>query len=116
MAELQLEFVDLTLNPPQRPPGTWILPAIRRALSDHGMAVVGHTAYYLPLGSSFESIRKASVDEFRRCLDAFAEVGARWMNLHPDRHTPMHNRAFYIRRNIESLEKCRSTRMPVGVG
>jgi sugar phosphate isomerase/epimerase len=80
------------------------------------MGVVGHTAYYLPLASAFETIRKAAVEEFRRCLDAFAEIGAKWMNLHPDRHTPMHNRAFFIRRNIESLMEMQAHADTVGIG
>ena len=116
MAELNLEFVDLTLEPPAA--AAWRVDprAIRRALEDHGLAVVGHTAYYLPLGSAFESIRRASVEEFRRCLDAFAEIGVKWMNLHPDRHAPMHDRTFYIRRNIESLHEMRDHAERVGVG
>ena len=29
------------------------------------------------------------------------------MNLHPDRHAPMHDRTFYIRKNLESLRELR---------
>ena len=36
------------------------------------------------------------------------------MNIHPDRHTPMHDRPFYIQKNIESLRElmdhCRKVR------
>ena len=105
MADMKLEFVDLTLEPPAG--ATWRVNAseIRRALSDAGMAVVGHTAYYLPFANPFESIRRAAVDELKHCLDVFAEVGARFMNLHPDRHAPMHDRAYYIGRNLESLHE-----------
>jgi sugar phosphate isomerase/epimerase len=103
MAGLELDFVDLTIEPPAA--ASWrIRPAeIRRALADYGMGVVGHTAFYLPVACPFESVRLAAVEELKRCLDAFAEVGSRLMNLHPDRHAPMHGRAFYIGRNIESL-------------
>jgi len=116
MAELNLEFVDLTLEPPAA--AAWKVDprAIRRALEDHGLAVVGHTAYYLPMASAFESIRRAAVEEFRKCLDTFAEVGVKWMNLHPDRHAPMHDRAFFIRRNIESLHEMQEHADKVGVG
>jgi sugar phosphate isomerase/epimerase len=88
MAELGLEFVDLTIEPPAA--ASWRLdaPAVRRELERHGMGVVGHTAYYLPFASAFDTVRRGAVDELRRCLDLFAEVGASWMNLHPDRHAP----------------------------
>jgi len=116
MADMKLEFIDLTLEPPGA--ASWRVNAseIRRVLSDSGMDVVGHTAYYLPFANPFESIRRASVDELRHCLDVFAEVGARYMNLHPDRHAPMHDRAFYIGRNIESLNTLQEHADNVGVG
>jgi sugar phosphate isomerase/epimerase len=116
IAEMKLEFVDLTLEPPGAAAWRVDTKAIRRALDEFGMEVVGHTAFYLPMASAFESIRRAAVEEFRRCLDAFAEVGVKWMNLHPDRHTPMHDRAFFIRRNIESLHEMQEYADKVGVG
>jgi sugar phosphate isomerase/epimerase len=116
MADLRLEFVDLTLEPPAA--AAWrVNPRdIRKLLSEHGMAAVGHTAYYLPFGSAFESIRVAAVDELRRCMDVFAEIGVKWMNLHPDRHAPMHDRAFYIARNLESLAELQDYSDQCGVG
>ena len=103
MARMGLDFVDLTLEPPAA--ATWrIQPKeIRKALHDNGLRVVGHTAFYLPIANPFESVRLAAVEELKRCLDAFCEVGSRWMNIHPDRHAPMHDRRFYIDRNIQSL-------------
>ncbi len=105
MAQMGLDFVDLTLEPPAA--ASWRIHSqeIRRVLQDYGMRVVGHTAFYLPLGNPFESIRCAAVDELKRCLDKFCEIGARWMNIHPDRHAPMHDRHFYIGRNIQSLRE-----------
>jgi sugar phosphate isomerase/epimerase len=41
--------------------------------------------------------------ELRRCVDVFAELGARWMNVHPDRHAPMHDRAFFVEKNVATL-------------
>src|SRR5205823_2827098 len=78
--------------------------------------VVGHTAYYLPIGSPFESLRLAAVSELQRCLEAFALVGARWMNIHPDRYAPMHERAFFIQQDLQSLRELFETARNVGVG
>lgn len=116
MAELGLDFIDLTIEPPGA--ASWRVDpaAVRRALNDHGMQVVGHTAFYLPFASAFEGIRKAAVEELRRCLDIFAAVGAKWMNLHPDRHAPMHDRPFFIRRNIDSLTELQAHAEQTGVG
>lgn len=116
MAEMGLEFVDFTIEPPAA--ASWRLDtkAIRRALADHNLKVIGHTAYYLPLASAFDSIRRAAVEEFKRCADGFCEIGAPWMNIHPDRHAPMHDRAFYIRRNIDSLLELHEYTAKLNVG
>src|SRR5438067_7322050 len=104
IADMGLEFLDLTLEPPAA--ATWKVDpqAIRRALEKHGLAVVGHTAYYLPLASPFESIRCAAVAELKKCLEVFSELGARWMNIHPSRDPPMHSRSFAIERDLQSLQ------------
>jgi sugar phosphate isomerase/epimerase len=105
MAKLGLEFIDLTFEPPRA--AVWQVDpaAVRKTLEKHHLPVVGHTAYYLPLASPFESIRRAAVNELISCLKAFAEAGARWMNLHPDHNVPMHDRAFIIERNLQSLRE-----------
>jgi sugar phosphate isomerase/epimerase len=78
--------------------------------------VVGHTAFYLPLASPFEEIRCAALEELRRCIEVFAEIGVTWMNIHPDRHTPMHPRSYYIHRNIQSLTELFPLAERCGVG
>jgi sugar phosphate isomerase/epimerase len=116
MAEMGLGFVDLTLEPPGAP--SWAVDAkrVRAAIEKHGLQVVGHTAYYLPIANPFEEIRRAAVNELLRCLEVFAEVGSPWMNLHPDRHTPMHSRAYCIGRNLISLGELLPAAQRLGVG
>jgi sugar phosphate isomerase/epimerase len=105
MAELKLDFVDLTLEPPAV--ATWQLrpPEVKQMLEDHELGVVGHTAYYLPIGSSFESLRRAAIEELKRGVEFFAEVGARWMNVHPDGHAPFVDEETIVQRNIASLRE-----------
>jgi sugar phosphate isomerase/epimerase len=105
MAEMGLDFIDLTLEPPMASVDKIDLGDVRSAVGDNGLQVVGHTAYYLPLCSPFESIRRACVEELKRCIAAFATVGAQWMNLHPDRIAPMHDRKFIIEKNLQSLRE-----------
>lgn len=116
MAGLKLDFVDLTLEPPQC--ATWqVKPAeLRRMLQEHNLGVVGHTAYYLPIASSFESLRRAAIAELERAVDAFAEIGTRWMNVHPDGHAPFVDDATIVQRNIESLRALVAYATPRKVG
>jgi sugar phosphate isomerase/epimerase len=116
MANLGLEFIDFTIEPPAA--SSWTLkPAeIRRALDRAHMGVVGHTAFYLPMASPYEEIRCAAVHEFRRCLQLFSEMGAAWMNMHPDRHAPFHDRRFVIERNVKTIEELLPDARRLGVG
>lgn len=116
MADLGMEFLDLTLEPPAANSASVDMTPIRAALQRHRMPVVGHTAWYLPMASAIEEVRLGAVAELRRCMYKFAEVGARWMNIHPDRHTPWHQRSFFIERNIQSLRELLPHVAKTGVG
>lgn len=115
MGAMGLDFIDLSLEPPAAASWRVDTSTIRRTLGDFNMKVVGHTAYYLPFASPFEDIRKAAVSECKRCLEKFGDLGARWMNIHPDRHIPMHDRAFWIERNLVSLHEMHETSVATGV-
>ncbi|MDB6067428.1 MAG: Xylose isomerase domain protein barrel [Pedosphaera sp.] len=116
IAGMGLDFVDLTLEPPMA--AVWKIDpaAIRAALERHRLPVVGHTAYYLPICSPFESIRRAAVDELRHCLEIFAQVGARWMNIHPDHNAPLHQLEFVYERNMQSLRDLTPMSRDLGIG
>jgi sugar phosphate isomerase/epimerase len=116
IAKEGFEFIDLTLEPPLAMPKLVDLRRLRAFLDETKLAIVGHTAYYLPLCSPFESIRRAAVEELKQCLNTFAELGAAWMNIHPDRTAPMHNRAFVIERNLQSLQELLPLARDKGVG
>jgi sugar phosphate isomerase/epimerase len=116
MAEMGLGFIDLTLEPPNAASWNVDPSAIRNALERLRLGVVGHTAFYLPIASGIEEIRQAALVELRRCVDAFAGIGARWMNIHPDRHAPMHDRDFFVRRNLETLSELLPYARQHGVG
>jgi sugar phosphate isomerase/epimerase len=76
------DFVDFTLEPPAADPDQIDHGAVRAALDRHGLGVVAHTAWFIPLGSPFASIRDASLVEFRRALRAAHQIGATVMNVH----------------------------------
>ncbi len=105
MGEMGLEFVDLTLEPPAAAAWKVNPDAILRALEQNNMQVVGHTAYYLPIANAFDEVRRAAVGELRRAMEVFSRLGVKYVNVHPDRYTPMHGRPFFVRRNLESLRE-----------
>jgi sugar phosphate isomerase/epimerase len=116
MAGMGLEFIDLTLEPPLASPAIIDVDAVRNALEQYRLPVVGHTAFYLPLASAIEGLRQAALAEFRRCIDIFSRLGASSMNIHLDRFTPFHDRSFFVRRNIESLSELLPEAAQHGIG
>ena len=116
IAAMGFDFIDLTLEPPMAEVRGLNLQDVRAALESSGLAVVGHTAYYLPLCSPFESLRCAAVEELKSCLEAFAQLGALWMNLHPDHNAPLHDRKFIIQQNLKSLKELLPVARACGTG
>jgi sugar phosphate isomerase/epimerase len=76
------DFVDFTLEPPAADPDQIDPVAVRAALDRHSLGVVAHTAWFIPIGSPFGSVREASLAEFRRALRAAHQIGAAVMNVH----------------------------------
>lgn len=116
MAKMGLQFIDLTLEPPAAAPWKMQPKTLRAALQDFGLGVVGHTAYYLPFASAFESVRRAAVEETKWCLELFGAIGAQWVNLHPDRHAPFHPRRFVLDQNLKSIRELLPVARDNGVG
>jgi len=116
MGQMGFEFIDLTLEPPAALARKIDAVTIKKAIEDLGLKVVGHTAYYLPLCNPFESLRRTAVDELKRCIEVFAALEADWMNLHPDRQAPLHDRAFVIDRNLQTIRELLPVAHEFGIG
>jgi len=116
IARMGFGFIDLTLEPPMASVRQVDLKAVRKELEARKLQIVGHTAYYLPLCHPFEAVRRAAVDELKLCLEAFAKLGASWMNLHPDNKAPLHDRKFVIDRNLQTIRELLPMSRDLGVG
>lgn len=101
IAAAGFDFVDLTLEPP----GAWPVDAaaVARMVRDHGLSVVGHTAYFLPIASPFPELRERAAALLVRALDVFAEVGASHVNVHPDPLTRPAEDA--VERNVQAIAR-----------
>src|SRR5438552_17420785 len=109
------DFVDFTLEPPAAGPDQLDLRAIRHALDQHRLGVVAHTAWFLPLGSPFRSIREACLSEFRRSLRAANQIGAEVMNLHYSKSPSFSPKEKTIEWHVEVLRRLCDEAATVGV-
>ena len=110
-----MTFLTSPLEPPHASSWNIDAPAVKRMLEANNLRVVGHTAPFLPIASPVEELRQAALHEFRRCIDVFQRVGAQWMNVHPG-VSPMHDRAFTVQRNLESLRELLTYGRQKGLG
>src|SRR3954469_17303156 len=83
-AEHGFQFIDLTLEHPKTGADTVDSAAIRAALDNTGLGVVGHTAWYLPFASPVPRLRAAAIEEVISTFAHFARVGVTLVNVHPD--------------------------------
>ncbi|MFH0948499.1 MAG: sugar phosphate isomerase/epimerase family protein [Elusimicrobiota bacterium] len=89
---------------------------IKDELAKFKLGVVGHTAYYLPIGSPIEAIRDASVNEIIRCMEFDKQVGVQKVNIHPDFNQPhFFSQKEKIGFNIYSLSKIVDAAKKIGV-
>jgi len=105
IASYGFDFVDLAMEPKVAYSGTFPAKAVRQALERTGMAVVGHTAWYLQIASPFPEIREVVAREFERCLRVFHNIGARMMTIHPHTNAPLHAWDWIISQNIATISR-----------
>lgn len=97
------DLIDLTLEPDRAHPDALDVAAVAAALTETGLGAVGHTAWFLPIASSFDRVRQAALDEMVRCLDVFARLGVQRVNVHPDQRVSLYERDWVVERNAGAL-------------
>lgn len=109
------DFVDFTLEPPAADPAQIDPKAIRAALDRHGLGVVAHTAWFIPIGSPFTSVREASLGEFRRALRAAHQIDATVMNLHYGKSPGFFSKEQVVKWHVEVLSRLCEEAAKIGV-
>ena len=109
------DFVDFTLEPPAADPDQIDAAAVSAALHRHGLGVVAHTAWHIPIESPFASIREACLGEFRRVLRAAHEIGATVMNTHYRKPLPFFTTEQAVGWHAEVLSRLCEEAAGVGV-
>jgi len=78
----KFDFVDLFLEEDEAVPAKIRVEKVKILLQTYGLGVVGHTAWYLPIGSPIESLREAAIKEIVGCFEVFSKIGAVFVTVH----------------------------------
>jgi sugar phosphate isomerase/epimerase len=76
------DFVDLFLEADRASPEHLDVSRVKDALARYALGVVGHMAWYLPIGSPCKTLRDAAVDEARRAFVVLQPLGADYVTVH----------------------------------
>lgn len=96
------DFLDLTLELPKSYPDKINIKKLKNLID--GFPTVGHTAWYLPIGSPFKELRLYALSELEKCAVIFEQLGVEKMNVHFD-SLPVIKEKYTIEFNIWSLRK-----------
>jgi len=99
----RFEFVDLFLEEDKATPDSIDLGEVKRLLNHYGLHAVGHTPYYLPIGSPSKPLRSVAVQEATRCFDVFRLLDVRFAAVHADWPSGLFTVDDGLRFQIESL-------------
>src|SRR4030042_3041761 len=72
-------------------------------LKSYGLDTVGHTAWYLPIGSPNKAIRLSAVNEIFKCFDIFRNLEVKLVTIHTDWASGLFSEAEAINFQSESL-------------
>lgn len=76
------DFVDLFLEEDRATPERIDISKLKQVLRKYGLETVGHTAWYLPIGSPMKALRKAAVQELKRYFPVFNSIGTEYVTIH----------------------------------
>ncbi len=76
------DFADLFLEEDQAVPEKIDTEKLKRLLKNYNLDVVGHTAWYLPIGSPIKSLRNAAIGEAIRYFEVFNKLGVEFITIH----------------------------------
>lgn len=76
------DFVDLFLEEDQAVPEKIDVKRLKQFFKNYNLDAVGHTAWYLPIGSPIKSLREAVIKEVIRYFEVFNKLGVEFITIH----------------------------------
>lgn len=76
------DFIDLFLEADRAAPEKININQVQRLLQKYGLEIVGHTPWYLPIGSPEQTYREFAVSEAKRYFHVFSQLNAPYVTIH----------------------------------
>ena len=99
------DFVDLFLEEDKAVPEKINIEKVKELLKKYKLDTVGHTAYYLPIGSPVKAIRDTSVYEAKRYFDVFQKLNVKYVTIHANWASGLFSEKECIDFQVETLDR-----------
>lgn len=99
------DFVDLFLEEDKAVPEKIDVKKVKKLLQRYKLDVVGHTAWYLPIGSPVKSFREIAILEAKRYFEVFSKLNVKYVTIHANWPPGMFSTKEGIKFQIETLKK-----------
>jgi sugar phosphate isomerase/epimerase len=99
------DFVDLFLEEDRAVPEKIDVDRIKKALKKYRLDVVGHTAWYLPVGSPVKAFRESAVSEAGRYFEVFSKLDVKYVTIHANWPPGLFSIKEGIKFQVETLRK-----------
>jgi sugar phosphate isomerase/epimerase len=110
------DFLDLTIEGPGASLERLDVATLKTILDDTGLGIIGHTAWYLPFAAPEARIRQAAIECVAATFEAFATLGAPWVNVHTNtKKMSMFDYQDILRWNGESFAALAERAVPYGL-
>ena len=105
IGENHFDFVDLFLEEDKAVPEKIEPDKVKRLLKKYKLETIGHTAWYLPIGSPVSAMRKCAVSELERYFRVFSALNTKYVTIHANWPRGMFTIREGINFQVESLKK-----------
>jgi len=99
------DFADLFLEENQATPEKIDIEQTKKLLQKFRLDIVGHTAWYLPIGSQAKALRETAVNEALRCFDVLQKLEAKLVTVHANWPTSLFSIKEGIGFQVDALRK-----------
>ncbi len=99
------DFVDLFLEEDLAVPEKIDINKTKKLLEKYNLDVVGHTAFYLPIGAPVKLIREASVEEAERYFRVFEKLCVKYVTIHAYWPSGLFSEEDGVQFQVETLKK-----------
>jgi sugar phosphate isomerase/epimerase len=112
----RFDFVDLFLEEDRSTPEKINAGMVKEMLNKYNLGVIGHLAWYLPIGSPIQALRDASVHEAARHFPLLSELGAKYVTVHANWPGLLFSDKEGIGFQVETLQKILAEAGKFGLG